>query len=403
MKRMLSSVRPELTSEWSERNLPLTPDSITHGSNKIVWWNGKCGHEWRASIKNRVISGSGCPYCSHNAILEGYNDLASQKPDIAAEWSDKNTPLLPTQVTVFANRKAWWKCRKCGNEWETLISTRSDGSKCPYCNGLILLKGFNDFATLYPQLAMEWSDRNLPLSPDTVNDKSRKNVWWKCRTCGYEWKSVIHSRAKGAMCPVCADRAVLTGYNDLATTDAHLLDEWDFDKNSDFSPERISRSSMYSVWWKCPLNHSWKAKISERAIEGKSCRVCETEFKYSLLKLAVMYYAGMKGLSFKYDDDGAIGIPLETYIADEKLAIEGNKQNESVIRLKKYLCSKRNIKLIHIPAGSCDDVLLLDKIKQAFRSIHIYINTDTKKDADLLKKHFYDWRLRQSQSVIAQN
>ena len=139
MKRMLADVRPELINEWSQRNLPLTPDSVTHGSNKIVWWNGKCGHEWRASIKNRVISGSGCPYCSHNAILEGYNDLASQKPELAAEWSARNAPLLPTQVTVFANRKAWWKCRECGNEWETLISTRSDGSKCPYCSGLILL------------------------------------------------------------------------------------------------------------------------------------------------------------------------------------------------------------------------------------------------------------------------
>ena len=96
MKRMLADVCPELINEWSQRNLPLTPDSVTHGSNKIVWWNGKCGHEWRASIKNRVISGSGCPYCSHNAILEGYNDLASQKTDIAAEWSDKNAPLLPT-------------------------------------------------------------------------------------------------------------------------------------------------------------------------------------------------------------------------------------------------------------------------------------------------------------------
>ena len=116
MKRMLADVRPELINEWSQRNSPLTPDSVTHGSNKIVWWNGKCGHEWRASVKNRVIGGSGCPYCSHNAILEGFNDLASQKPDLAAEWSDRNAPLLPTQVTVFANRKAWWKCRECGNE-----------------------------------------------------------------------------------------------------------------------------------------------------------------------------------------------------------------------------------------------------------------------------------------------
>lgn len=77
-----------------------------------------------------------------------------------------------------------------------------------------------------------------------INEKSRKNVWWQCRTCGYEWKSVIHSRVKGAMCPVFADRAVLSGYNDLATTDAHLLSEWDYEKNKDISPESISRSSM---------------------------------------------------------------------------------------------------------------------------------------------------------------
>jgi hypothetical protein len=46
------------------------------------------------------------------------------------------------------------------------------------------------------------------------------------------------------MCPVFADRAVLSGYNDLATTDAHLLSEWDYEKNKDISPESISRSSM---------------------------------------------------------------------------------------------------------------------------------------------------------------
>ena len=32
MKRMLADVCPELINEWSQRNLPLTPDSVTHGS-----------------------------------------------------------------------------------------------------------------------------------------------------------------------------------------------------------------------------------------------------------------------------------------------------------------------------------------------------------------------------------
>lgn len=159
----LTTLKPELAAEWSSKNDPLKPTMVTVGSHKKVIWKGKCGHEWVATVKSRAISGTGCPYCSHNKILVGFNDLASQRPQIASEWSERNYPLKPNMVTVFANRKVWWKCSK-GHEWNTLISTRSGGSECPYCSGQILLKGFNDFATTHPQLAQEWSDRNLPLN-----------------------------------------------------------------------------------------------------------------------------------------------------------------------------------------------------------------------------------------------
>lgn len=38
MENSLSRMRPHLVSEWSEKNFPLTPDTVTFGSNKIVWW-----------------------------------------------------------------------------------------------------------------------------------------------------------------------------------------------------------------------------------------------------------------------------------------------------------------------------------------------------------------------------
>ncbi len=84
-------------------------------------WRCKKGHEWEAAVKSRTINETGCPYCSHNKVLAGFNDLATLLPDIAAEWSDRNYPLLPTQVTVFANNKAWWKFKDCDREWNTLI------------------------------------------------------------------------------------------------------------------------------------------------------------------------------------------------------------------------------------------------------------------------------------------
>lgn len=89
MTGSLASVHPELIPEWSEKNLPLTPDKITFGSNKRVWWKGACGHEWETSVKARS-KGEKCPICSGARVIEGINDLATLKPLLAQEWSKKN-------------------------------------------------------------------------------------------------------------------------------------------------------------------------------------------------------------------------------------------------------------------------------------------------------------------------
>ena len=159
MDRSLADVMPELSDEWSEKNLPLETDLVSYASHKKVWWKGRCGHEWYASVKSRTINKTGCPYCSHNRILPGFNDLASQYPEIAEEWSEKNLPLTPAQVTPFSNKRVWW-VGKCGHEWFGLISSRSDGHGCPYCKDKKLLVGFNDFQTMHPEMAKDWSDRN---------------------------------------------------------------------------------------------------------------------------------------------------------------------------------------------------------------------------------------------------
>ena len=79
MSNILSEVHPELVAEWSDKNLPLTPDRITYGSNKVVWWKGACGHEWQTSVKARS-NGENCPICSGARVLEGVIVLATLKP-----------------------------------------------------------------------------------------------------------------------------------------------------------------------------------------------------------------------------------------------------------------------------------------------------------------------------------
>lgn len=176
-------------------------------------------------------------------------------------------------------------------------STRAGGSQCPYCSGIKLLKGFNDLVTTHPAIAEEWSELNYPLLPEQVNEKSTKNVWWKCKVCGNEWKAVINACVKGVFCPVCVERMVLKGYNDLATTDAVLCKEWDYKKNK-VEPTQISRNSHNRAWWLCKYGHSWNAKICERTHESKTCTVCESEFDSLLVQLLVSLYAKQYNFGF---------------------------------------------------------------------------------------------------------
>lgn len=118
MDNSITNMKPHLVKEWSERNLPLSPDEVPYGSNKLYWWKGSCGHEWEASAKARSV-GEKCPICSGARVVAGINDLKTICPSLAEEWSTKNK-IEPTQVSVGSHKKVLWH-GKCGHEWAAVI------------------------------------------------------------------------------------------------------------------------------------------------------------------------------------------------------------------------------------------------------------------------------------------
>lgn len=389
----LLTLRPEIAMEWSSENKAILPTMVSVGSSKKVLWNGKCGHEWYATVKSRV-QGSGCPYCSHNTVLPGFNDLASQYPSVAAEWSEKNLPLRPDAVTAFANQKAWWRCSK-GHEWNTLISTRSAGSKCPYCSGIKLLQGFNDFETLIPRLAIEWSERNNPLLPSMVNDKSLRKVWWRCNVCGFEWQTSVKSRVKGSLCPVCSEREVHPGYNALTTTDPIVASEWDYDKNTKMNPTKVTRNSLYNVWWKCPQGHSWKARIADRTTDCAQCSECEKEYQSVFPELLITLYAKRNSFNVVLHSDKYVGLPIDILIPELRLGIDCGLATNSELKtardIKSFICSKNNIRYVELPYRGNEDQYV-SEIKKLYRQMKIYITTDTQSDIAVIRTRFEKWR-----------
>ena len=270
----LATANLKLASEWHPtKNGELTPNIVTKSSNKKVWWLGKCGHEWQATIASRTNLGSSCPYCSGQKALKGVNDLTTVNPKLATEWHPtRNGGLMPDMVKAGSGKIVWWQCRQ-GHEWQATIADRNNGTDCPYCSGRKALKGFNDLATVNPELTVEWhKTKNGKLTPYMVTRSSNKKVWWQCRQ-GHEWQATINSRNDGRGCPYCSGQKVLKGFNDLATVNHDLAAEWHQTKNDDLTPEMVSIGSSMKVWWQCKQGHEWQAAIYNRN-KGKSCPYC---------------------------------------------------------------------------------------------------------------------------------
>ena len=61
----LATCYPRIAAQWdNERNGTLTPQQVTPGSHKKVWWKCSEGHEWKAVVYSRTGNqGYGCPIC----------------------------------------------------------------------------------------------------------------------------------------------------------------------------------------------------------------------------------------------------------------------------------------------------------------------------------------------------
>ena len=129
---------PMLLAQWDrERNGDLTPDGVTHGSHRRVWWRCEKGHSWQAEVKSRTLLGAGCPVCAGKVVVPGENDLATLRPDLAAQWHpERNLPLTPEQVTAGSRRQVWWQC-SLGHVWKARVHSRTgkQRSGCPVCAG----------------------------------------------------------------------------------------------------------------------------------------------------------------------------------------------------------------------------------------------------------------------------
>lgn len=183
-------------------------------------------------------------------------------PELLSEWNYERNDVEPINISIWSKRKVWWKCKE-GHEWLSSMNNRHKKVGCPYCSGKLPIVGLTDLETTNPELLKEWDYSKNIITPKEIKAGSGTKVWWKC-SLGHSWSASPNHRTKGRGCPICANKVVLLGYNDLTTLKPNIASEWDYEKNGEKTPANYTVRSGERVWWKCKRNHSWEAVIASR-------------------------------------------------------------------------------------------------------------------------------------------
>lgn len=298
--------------------------------------------------------------CAKGGNMPTKNDkhYITEIKHLMEEWDyEANVGINPENITHSSHTKVWWKCPKCGYKWQQAVMDRTrkkSPAHCPCCTSRVVVKGINDFATFYPNDAKEWHFvKNGCLKPDMVSRKSSRFVWWKCSKCGYEWKARISSK-RG--CPQCMHKPTI-GVDDLETLRPEIAKEWHPTRNGNLTPCDVKQYSNKKVWWLCPNNHEYQAKIGERTRDnGSNCPICNRQSRTSFPEQALFYYIkqlypdAINGYRAKFLKT----MELDIYIPSLSIAIEydgepWHRKDKLYREQKKYkICVENKVKLIRI-------------------------------------------------------
>ena len=268
--KSLQEVAPELARQLHPtKNGESTPEKTSWA--KKFWWLCYRGHSWQAVLTKRILGFSNCRQCHKQDGLS----LFDAYPQLLNELDEPDPQKLIKTVSSGSPQKLSWRCH-LGHSYVARAESRGRGTGCLYCSNQKVLKGFNDMATTHPELAKYLDSEKTGATAEELSAGSGLKFWWTCEK-GHSSEATSDSRKnKPSICPVCTNKKVVTGINDMATTHPQLAKEFDTEKNLPITTKTINAGTDTVLWWICPKGHSYDVDGSHRVTQGAGCSICSS-------------------------------------------------------------------------------------------------------------------------------
>ena len=166
------------------------------------------------------------------------------------------------------------RCKIDGYIWYPIPSNLLRGEGCPKCGrrstAKALLKSYDQF---YKELQM--INPNIEIIGEYRSMHTK--VKCKCKIDGYEWEKAPSEILQGKGCPLCSNKVVVAGINDIATTHPGIVMYF---KNKQESKEYVSGSRKY-VDFICPdCGYEKNMRVNHLVNDGFACPKCGDGVSY---------------------------------------------------------------------------------------------------------------------------
>lgn len=271
LERTLAFRYPKLVNEWHpSKNGKLTPDEVSFGNDKKVWWECDKGHEWQAAVGSRT-RGRGCPKCNEGTQTSFpelciYYYIHSLYPDAERQYTIPHSRMsidifIPSlNLAIEYDGSYFHQDLTRDMKKDELLSKHMPENK--------LIRVREQDCPIYTPLE-ETTELYCLDDNNTLSDIITR---------------ILNSLVKeGQILPrvdIASDEEhiyelieEMDRAGSIALTHPQFVEEWHPSKNGKLRPENITFGSNRKVWWRCSKGHDWRASANRRQI-GDGCPYC---------------------------------------------------------------------------------------------------------------------------------
>lgn len=287
-KNDLATTHPELAKEWHPtKNGDLTPQKVSFGYGKKVWWLCPNGHEYQATVNKRTsCGGTNCPVCYSGrqtsfAEQAFYYYIKKMYPDAINRYRASFLGKMELDIFIPSIKTA---IEYDGMAWHKENKRNRDQKKYEICktNNIYLIR-LREKECSYKNIADEcicipdlYKQENLDTFIPRILHKLDISIsrFFGNQKPMFPSYDVDIKRDKVKILNEYRTEYKKGSFGELYP---EIAKEWHPTKNEELTPYMFKPMSDHKVWWKCSkCGYEYEATIGHRTY-GYGCMKCGIE------------------------------------------------------------------------------------------------------------------------------